>query len=145
MKLLSLVILALFLGKGCGAQNKQELRSAVVEYKAYSRGFYQSITIQNQMIQVSKDRSKKDKSAATTIIAKEWEELVVCFKKIELDSLPKLKAPTEKRFYDGASIATFKITFKDKTYETTSFDHGYPPKEIEKFVNKINSLAKQKK
>jgi hypothetical protein len=26
------------------------------------------------------------------------------FQKIEFDSLPKLKAPTEKRFYDGAPI-----------------------------------------
>jgi hypothetical protein len=62
---------------------------------------------------------------------------------MKLDSLPKLKAPTEKRFYDGAAIANFKITFKDSTYETTSFDHGFPPKEIKKFVNKINSFAKQ--
>jgi hypothetical protein len=61
---------------------------------------------------------------------------------MELDSLPKLKAPTEKRFYDGAPIANFKITFQDKTYETPSFDHGFPPKEIKKFVNKINSFAK---
>jgi hypothetical protein len=28
---------------------------------------------------------------------------------IELDSLAKLKAPTEKRFYDGAAIASLKI------------------------------------
>jgi hypothetical protein len=42
---------------------------------------------------------------------------------VELDSLSKLKAPTEKRFYDGAAIANLKITFKDKTYETVSI--GY--------------------
>jgi hypothetical protein len=144
MKILSLLLLTIFLGKGCEGQNKQDLESAVVEYNAYSRGFYQTIMVQNQMVRISKDRNGNDKAAGTKIEAKDWEELVNYFKEMELDSLAKLKAPTEKRFYDGAPIATFKITFKDKTYETPSFDHGFPPKEIEKFVNKINSFAKQK-
>jgi hypothetical protein len=39
---------------------------------------------------VLKDRSGKAK-AATKIAADDWEELVVCFKKIELDNLSKLK------------------------------------------------------
>jgi hypothetical protein len=77
-------------------QNKQDLESAVIEYTANSRGFYQKITIQNQMVLISKDRSGKPR-LATKIAADDWEELVVCFKKIELDNL-KLKAPTEKRF-----------------------------------------------
>ncbi len=95
------------------------------------------------MVTISKDRSGQDKAVATKIAAEDWEELVDCFNKMELDSLSKLKAPTEKRFHDGAAIANLKITVKDKTYETTSFDHGFPPKEIKKFVDKINSFAKQ--
>jgi hypothetical protein len=143
MRILSLLLLTIFLGKSCDGQNKQDLESAVIEYTANTRGFYQKITVQNQTVTISKDRSGQDKAVATKIAAEDWKELVNCFKKMELDSLPKLKAPTEKRFYDGAPIANFKITFKDKTYETPSFDHGFPPKEIKKFVNKINSFAKQ--
>ncbi len=143
MRILSLLLLTIFLGKSCEGQNKQDLESAVIEYTANSRGFYQKITVQNQMVTISKDRNEQDKAMATKIAAKDWEELVDCFNKMELDSLPKLKAPTEKRFHDGAPIAKFKITFQDKTYETTSFDHGFPPKEIKKFVDKINSFAKQ--
>jgi transcription-repair coupling factor (superfamily II helicase) len=30
-----------------------------------------------------------------------------------------------------------KVTYKGKTYETTDFDHGFPPKEIQQFVAKI--------
>jgi hypothetical protein len=41
-------------------------------------------------------------------------------------------------------FVNFKITFKDKTYETPSFDHVFPTKEIN-IVNKINSFAKQTK
>jgi hypothetical protein len=43
------------------------------------------------MVLISKDRSGKDKAVATKIAADDWEELVVCFKKIELDNLSKLK------------------------------------------------------
>jgi hypothetical protein len=143
MRLLSLLLLTIFLGKSCEGQNKQDLESAVIEYTANTRGFYQKITIQNEMVTISKDRSGKDKAVATKIAAEDWEELVDCFNKMELDSLSKLKAPTEKRFHDGAAIANLKITVKDKTYETTSFDHGFPPKEIKKFVDKINSFAKK--
>jgi hypothetical protein len=49
--------------------------------------------------------------------------------------------PSEKRFHDGAAIANLKVTYKGKTYETTDF-HGFPPKEIQQFVAKINLLQK---
>ena len=70
--------------------------------------------------------------------------MVKYFQKINLEEIPNLKDPTQKRFYDGAAIADLKIRFEDKNYETTQFDHGFPPKEIEEFVNKIVSLAKPK-
>jgi hypothetical protein len=59
-----------------------------------------------------------------------------------LDEIPTLKDPTQKRFYDGAAIANLKIRYQEKNYETTDFDHGFPPAAIEKLVNKIVSLAK---
>ncbi|MDI6032397.1 hypothetical protein QLS91_04860 [Flavobacterium sp. LB2P84] len=143
MKILSLLFLTIFLGNGCDSAKAQDIETAVIEYTANTRGFYQKITVKNQMLTISKDRDGNDKAVPTKISDADWKELVDCFKKVELDSLSKLKAPTEKRFYDGAAIANFKITFKDKTYETTSFDHGFPPKEIKKFVNTITSLAKE--
>jgi hypothetical protein len=142
MKILSLLFLTIFLGKGCDSVKAQEISTAVIEYEANTRGFYQKIMVKNQMVTVSKDRDGNDKPVPTKISDADWKELVDCFKTVDLDSLAKLKAPTEKRFYDGAAIANLKITYKDKTYETTSFDHGFPPKEIKKFVNKITSLAK---
>jgi hypothetical protein len=61
-----------------------------------------------------------------------------------LEKLPTLKDSTQKRFYDGAAIANLKVRYQDKNYETTDFDHEFPPAEIEKLVNKIVSLAKEK-
>ena len=143
MKILSLLFLTIFLGKGCDSAKAQDIQSAVIEYTANTRGFYQKITVKDQMVTVSKDRDGNDKPVPVKISDADWNELVNCFKKVELDSLAKLKAPTEKRFYDGAAIADLKITYKDKTYQSTSFDHGFPPKEIKKFVNKITSFAKK--
>lgn len=143
MKILSLLFLTIFLGNGCDSAKAQDIKTAVIEYTANTRGFYQKITVKNQMLTVSKDRDGNDKPVPTKISDTDWKELVDCFKKVELDSLSKLKAPTEKRFHDGAAIANLKITLKDKAYETNSFDQGFPPNEIKKLVNTITSLAKE--
>jgi hypothetical protein len=112
-------------------------------YRKHS-GFLSKDNDQDQMVSVSKDRSGNDKTVATKISDKDWKELVGYFETIELDSLPTLKAPTEKRFHDGAAIANLDVSYKDKKYKTTSFDHGYPPEAIKKLVTKINSFAKEK-
>jgi hypothetical protein len=79
---------------------------------------------------------------ATKIAADDWEEFSGLFQENRLDNLSKLKAPTEKRFMTVRQLL-LKITFKDETYKSPSFDHGFPQK-IEQFVNKINSFVKQK-
>jgi hypothetical protein len=43
----------------------------------------------------------------------------------------KTKRLPKSVFYDGAAIATFKITFKDETYKSPSFDHGF----LQKILN----------
>ncbi|WP_310558460.1 hypothetical protein [Flavobacterium sp.] len=143
MKLFTMIFLSIFLGKGCSSQNKNDLKTAVLEYTANTRGFYQKVTIQDQMVSVSKDRSGNDKPVAMKISDEEWKELVGYFETLDLDNLATLKAPTEKRFHDGAAIANLKVVYKDKTYKTEAFDHGIPPIEIKKIVDKINSFAKK--
>lgn len=143
MKLFTMLFLSLFLGKSCTSQTRNDLKTAVLEYTANTRGFYQKITIQDQMVSISKDRSGTEKPVATKISDKDWRELVGYFENINLDSLPTLKAPSQKRFHDGAAIADLKVTYKEKEYKTASFDHGYPPEAIKKLVDKINSFAKK--
>ena len=143
MKLFAVVFLSIFLSKSCTSQSQNDLKNTVLEYTANTRGFYQKISIQNQMVTVFKDRSGNDKPVATKILDKDWKELVGYFETVELDSLSTLKAPTDKRFQDGAAIANLKIVSKDKTYETSAFDHGFPPEKIKKLVDKINSFVKK--
>lgn len=143
MKLFAMILLSVFLGKSCDSQNKNDMKTAVVEYTANTRGFYKKISVQNQFVSVSKDRNEVEIPKGKKISEADWKELIGYFETIDLDSLKSLKAPTEKRFYDGAAIANLKITIGDKTYESASFDHGFPPAEIKKLVDKINSFAKK--
>ena len=141
MKLLSLLLLTIFLGKGCEGNTKQNIETAQIIYTANTRGYFQEISIEKHVISVKNDR--KGKAVQTKISDADWKELVQLFQEVELDEIKDLKSPTEKRFYDGAAIANLKINYKGETYESQSFDHGFPPYEIKKIVTKINSLAKQ--
>ena len=58
-------------------------------------------------------------------------------KEIDLEGMPDLKAPSEKRFYDGAATANLKITRNDDVYESQGFDHGEPPAQLKKLVDKL--------
>lgn len=122
------------------AETQNDMR---IEYEANTRGFYEKVIIQHQTISVSKDRDGKDNPVPTKISDADWNEIVSLSKKLDLEGLSNLKAPTEKRFYDGAPIANFRLSTKDKTYESAAFDGGFPPAEIEKIVNKIVALAEK--
>jgi hypothetical protein len=141
MKLFAMLFLSVFLGKSCSGQTKNDLKNAVVEYTANTRSFNHKISIQNKMVTIYKDRKLDSKPVNKEISDADWKELVCYFENIKLDSLANLKAPTEKRFYDGAAIASLKIMYKDKIYKSMAFDHGFPPVAIKKLVDKINSFA----
>jgi len=56
-----------------------------------------------------------------------------------------MKWPTEKRYYDGAAHANIIFESKGVKYPANGFDHGFPPAEVEKLVNKkITKLAETK-
>ncbi|RTY95849.1 hypothetical protein [Flavobacterium sp. GT3R68] len=114
-----------------------------IEYEANTRGFYEKVTIQNQTIMVSKDRNGADQPVAKKISDADWKALTAFFTEVNLAEMPNLKAPTEKRFHDGAPIAELKITYKDKDYTSSNFDHGFPPAQIKKLVDKVVSLTEQ--
>lgn len=143
MKNLILALFLIFTASSCVSQKNTFTNSTEIEYTANTRGFYQKITIQNQKAMVFKNRNNSEKPSVIAISDSEWRDFLNYFESINLDKLATLKAPTEKRFYDGAAIANLKIVYKDKIYETTSFDHGHPPEEIKDLVNKINSFAKK--
>lgn len=140
MKTITMIFLSLFLANDCSQKEKEEMKKATIEYQAISRGSYFNIQIQNETLSIVK---KRDEKAKDYKLAKEdWKELADLFMKLDLDQLENYKAPTEKRFYDGAAMANVRIVYEGKVYQSQTFDHGSPPVEIEGFVNKIVSFVK---
>lgn len=117
----------------------QESVLPVLEYEANTRGFFKKITVDNKTIAVINVRDGKP--TTTKISDADWNELVTLYKSVNKDGLATLKAPSEKRFYDGAPIANFRVVSKEKTFESAAFDGGNPPAEIEKIVNKLIAIA----
>ena len=140
MKKAIVLLFTILFFAGCVGQKKAVDSSIKVEYKAYSRGFYQTVRVENQMVFISKNR--EEKPVAFKLSAAEWNSLILVVNELNLETLSQMKAPTEKRLFDGAAIASFKITKQGKTYESQSFDHGYPPAKTEKIVNKMLSFVK---
>jgi hypothetical protein len=138
MKTIFTIFISFFLAKGCSSQNG-DIDQASVVYEAFSRGFFKSIIIQNKKVYTINERDGERQEVLLS--DKEWKELVETFKDIKLDEMAKMKAPTDKRTYDGAMHANVTITINGKTYTTPGFDHQYPPKGIQKFINKIVSLT----
>lgn len=129
-------------GQSSIVYNKTNFEDFVIQYEANTRGFYQKLTVQKHTISASEDRKGIEKPIVQKVSDSDWSVLIVEVKKIDLDNLQNLVAPTEKRFYDGAAIANLKITYKGNIYETKSFDHGFPPLEIQKVVEMVNALYK---
>ena len=141
MKILSILFLTLLLAKGCEGQTNPDLNAAKVEYKANSRGFYNNIVVENKTISITKTRDGKPVSNPLT--EEQWKKLIDAFQKVDLEEIPNLIAPTQKRFYDGAAMANLKITYEGKIYESQTFDNGFPPEQIKNIVNTILSFSKK--
>jgi hypothetical protein len=142
MKIISLLFLSLFLGKSCQGQTDVDMETAKIEYTANTRGFYNNVIVENKTVLTTNTRNGKPVSNMLTDA--QWDTIVTEFKKVNLEEIPNLKAPTEKRFHDGAAMANLKIAYKGKTYESQTFDNGFPPEQIKKLVETLLSFTTKK-
>ena len=116
----------------------------VAIYEAMSRGYFTKIVFKNNKLSVSKDRNNTEKGEAIKITTAEALEINRLLKAVKPQTLPDLKWPTEKRFYDGAAHANLTIIQNGETFVGGGFDHGFPPAEIKKLVSKLISIAEKK-
>ena len=120
------------------AKSEQE-DSKSITYIIQSRGLFEEIIVSEGTIKLS-NRNNSINSIEKKIPEKDWQEIQKFIGELNLEKLPNLKAPTDKRLYDGAAIATLKLKKNGKELSTPAFDHGHPPEAIEALVNKILSL-----
>ena len=117
--------------------------AATVEYEANSRGYFLKVKYANGKLAFTNERDS-DKMKEVALTKAQADELNSLLYSIKAESLPELKAPTEKRFYDGAAMANIHINKNGNVYSSDTFDHGFPPASIEQFVKKLLSYTKEK-
>lgn len=139
MKKSVIIFLVLIVGQLVFSQEK--INEFAFEYEAISRGFYQKIKVNKGTLFFSEDRTVK-KSSPLKLNDKQWKKILKLVDEIKLKNLSTLKAPSEKRKFDGAAHAKLKVLYKDDLYESSSFDHGNPPIEIKDLVEYIIKLSK---
>lgn len=138
MKLLFILLSLVFVDNRC-TESKINQETLSFEYSAQSRNSYKNIKINKKSISIV---NKRDTAPHTKICSEvHWNKLLKAIKPIDVENMPNLKAPSENRFFDGAAIARLKIIYDGTTYESQSFDHGNPPKEIELLVKEILSIS----
>jgi hypothetical protein len=120
---------------------QQILNLPVVVYQENTRGFYREIVIREGKIFVVTTRGAKP--AFWELKKEDYKKLLGLYQNIDLKGLSSLKDPTQKRFYDGAPIATLSFSNEKETYTSSEFDGGFPPKAIEAFVNELIVLAEK--
>ena len=123
--------------------NHQNKDIPVIKYEANARNLFLNIKVENQELFVSRSRDAKDYQEKITISDADWKEIVMLTKAVDLAKVKDLKWPTEKRFYDGAAHANVTFVSNEVEYTAKGFDHGFPPVEIEKLVNKILKLTEK--
>ena len=147
MRILSLLSVLVFVLGSCNSQKNViwatiEMKDIEIQYEANTRGYYNKLVLKNETISSTNDRDGKENPIVQKVSYADWIALNDEINKVDLENLSNLKAPTEKRFYDGAAIANLKIIYKGKTYQTSDFDHGFPPMQIKRVVEIVNLLFK---
>lgn len=138
MKFLIILTSLIFINVSCSA-SKTNSDSISIAYSAQSRGTFKHIVISKKSISIVQKHNATP--SVKSCSEKNWKSILKHLNNIDLENIPNLKAPSEKRFFDGAAIGNFKIISNGKTYETPAFDHGNPPHEIAQLVKEILSIS----
>lgn len=138
MKFFFVLVSLIVLDHSCSTL-KTNQDTIAIEYSANSRGTHKHIIITKKNISVA---NKRDEAPINMPCSEtDWNTLLKALEPINIENIPNLKAPSENRFFDGAAIGNLKIISNGKTYETPSFDHGNPPKELAELVKEILSIS----
>lgn len=126
------------------SNDKTQSTVPTIYYEATTRGFVLATKVENKILYVSRERDFKEYSDKIEISDADWKEISALANAVNLEKVKDMKWPTEQRYYDGAPHANITFESKGVKYPANGFDHGYPPAEVEKLVNKILSLVEKK-
>ena len=135
MKLFSILIFSLITLSNCDSQSIEDL---TLSYNAATRG--SSITLDATSSEIQ--YSDMDGDRKIKLSKGQWNEIKELVSEIDVDEIENLKAPSNGSHTDRALVATLSITIDNETYESVNFDHGNPPNELKKLIDKLFEIVK---
>lgn len=144
-KILPLLLFALIIFTACKTGSASATADSTgagtsFEYEAMTRGSFKKVIVTRDSVVTIMDRDMKE-VITKKLSSADWNALLKDTKTIDLANILNLKSPTNKRQYDGALIGSLKVIKGGTTYQSSGFDHGAPPVEIEALVNRIIAVS----
>lgn len=127
---------------GVGVSNAVQKKSKIekVEITEQTRGTNRLITFTSG----SKTTTVNENVSVDVLSAVAWENIIKQAELIDLDKIALWQSPSEGRFGDRALASTVSITVDGKAYQSSSFDSGRPPKELENLYRELFKEIKAK-
>ena len=104
-----------------------------------TRGYSTEIVLQEDTLKYFKNTKENPSLRLTKEVKDSLNTLV---KKINLNTINQLKAPSNEYQFDGSMYATVAVILNGKTYTSAGFDDDNPPKELIPLVNYLLTLIK---
>lgn len=121
-----------------GVQKKSKIQK--IEITEQTRGTNRIITF----IPSTRNTSVNGNVSVDVLSAAAWESIVKQAEQIDLDQIASFRSSSEGRFGDRAFASTILITADGKVYESSTFDSGVPPKELESLYKELFKEIKSK-
>ncbi len=126
----------IFIFTSCVSQ-KQQINIEEIIYNATTRGRTEKITIKKNSLHYKTHLESK----TLTLSKQQLKEIDKEVSKINLGGISSLKAPTNKRLFDGAMHTSLVIKKGNKQYTSITFDDTSPPAELKKLCLLLISLV----
>jgi hypothetical protein len=126
----------LFILMNCASQKTSDIKEII--YNAITRGRSENITLRGSTLQYKTTKESIFINLTKEQLAKVNTEV----SKINLNEINTLKAPTNKRFYDGAMHTSILIKSNSMEYTSATFDDTNPPAELKALCDLLLNLAK---
>jgi len=142
MKITFLFLLLSFISLLAGCQS-----IADIKFTTGTRGYNKEIVVGQKTISVHEQNFREpDKEINTTREIKkgEWKKVIQSLNGVMLREIPLLKAPSDKRTFDGARSSTISITDKKGKIWHHSFDDESPNEALVPLMTVISELTSGK-
>jgi hypothetical protein len=115
-----------------------------VKFTTGTRGYNKEVEISPKTISLMEQNftaGGKEKNITWEIRKDEWRKIIESLNGVMLREIPLLKAPSNKRAYDGARASTLTITDKKGELWYHAFDDDMPHEALVPLLKTINELT----